>query len=327
MLDVCHLLTNSHKCRRKIDGSPACDGCIALGISCTQTAPNRKRGRPNRYASGDRVNGRLAAPPISTITPSISSTSSLDEHASPSAVHSTLSKGSEILLSLGPKTLLLQILDDWFKFMHPLIPLLHRRWFLSRIQSDEADRDPIFVALVLSVCAATNMTLRESASERYGKATALRCLHLIKHHNLLVIDECTLDWCIAQYNVAWTLLRDKYVCADFPLFHAIKESMAGVQWLMAHKLDELSLHDKEISKRLYCILMALDLGANTNVQSYLNLHSLDEPFAQLLPKSTMFLASRHMSTSFWHGVMPNRTEYIRPLMRHYVLGSIISSTL
>ncbi|KAH8197079.1 hypothetical protein TruAng_008749 [Truncatella angustata] len=129
------------------------------------------------------------------------------------------------------------------------------------------------------------MTLRESASERYGKATALRCLHLIKHHNLLVIDECTLDWCIAQYNVAWTLLRDKYVCADFPLFHAIKESMAGVQWLMAHKLDELSLHDKEISKRLYCILMALDLGANTNVQSYLNLHSLDEPFAQLLPKS------------------------------------------
>lgn len=82
---------------------------------------------------------------------------------------------------------------------------------------------------------------------------------MIQHHHLLVTDKCTIDWCIAKYNVAWALIVDGHQCSDFRGFHAIKDSMAGTQWLMANGLDEMSVHDREILKRLYCLLVTMDL--------------------------------------------------------------------
>ncbi|KAI9150606.1 NAD(P)H azoreductase [Paramyrothecium foliicola] len=137
--------------------------------------------------------------------------------------------------------------------------------------------------LVLSVYAVTAIIFRQCNVEAYEDVTASRCLQLIQSHGLLTTDICTIDWCIAKHNIAWALVVGGSDCSDFRMYHAVKDAIAGLQWLLVHKFGDMSLHDREMSKRLYCRLMVMDLGASTNAQAYLNLHPLDEPFTHMLP--------------------------------------------
>ena len=167
-------------------------------------------------------------------------------------------KGRQVLSELGPDSFVQRSIDDWFKFIHPLVPLLHRRRFLSRFHSGEADHKPEFLALVISVIAVTSSCLDAGNVPGKGMTMAVRCDGLIEEHGLLSPNACSVDWCVAQYTLAFALIGQLGL-PDWRVFRAVKNSIAGVQWFLYYNKDEKTLHDKEVAKRLYWLLAAWDL--------------------------------------------------------------------
>lgn len=174
----------------------------------------------------------------------------------PSCLSPLLQVCPSILDRLAPRSDILRVLDSWFNEVHALAPILCRRHFLCRLDSDEADRNPVFCGLVASVCAATVATLPRGG---HGSVTIQGCRDFIQEHQLLAVDFSsyyyTVDWCIAMYNVATSLLAlPRESQSEMAGFHVWSQAAAGVRYLTYYCMSELSLMEKELLKRLYWLL-------------------------------------------------------------------------
>ena len=174
----------------------------------------------------------------------------------------TFARGFELLAELGPETLIANILEDWFSYLHPLSPILHRRRFLSRVKHGEANTNPVFLALLISTCAATIALLSPRAPREYGGIAVTKCLHIIEENDLLRPDIYSLDWCIAHYNIASALMT-KSKLTDMRLFRTLTNASTGVQWLIGYGSASAPLYDREILKRLYGLLLVWQLYVYT----------------------------------------------------------------
>lgn len=156
---------------------------------------------------------------------------------------------------LCSRSLVLKILTDWSGYVWPLAPLLHKKRFLRRVLQHEDERNPTFCALVLSTCAVTVTTLRRRCFLRYRHVTVDKCIGIIDRAQMLHPPVYSVDWCIACYNVA-SSLHALDGLAELRVYQAIKDAMAGVQWLLFcdEARDARSLHDQEILKRLYWLM-------------------------------------------------------------------------
>ncbi|KAL4954457.1 hypothetical protein BDW69DRAFT_194029 [Aspergillus filifer] len=223
------------KCRT-VEGEDICEGCRFLGVGCTSNRPRRRRGPPNRHvAHGSPSDSVLPLSPIS-FQPSSASTPS-----------------TNILDLLGPGPLIQKVLSDWFTHIHPLAPVFHRRLFFSRLRSGDANNDPTFCGLVISVICATCATLRRKSFTEYHPITLERCICTIRRQDLLPADgPYTADWCIAKYNLATASMAQRGL-SDPWTHRMFGEAVMGTRYLLNYKTD-LDLVDVEALKRLYCLL-------------------------------------------------------------------------
>ncbi|KAJ6141419.1 hypothetical protein N7470_009809 [Penicillium chermesinum] len=131
---------------------PPCRSCASLDIPCTYERPSRRRGPPNRHAEilkrqklehkqepSDASPGRAtdyqhASTPqaSSTIVPSLSAPS----------------LSSESICSLHTVQLLL---DDFFVYIHPLVPIPHEPSFRAAFERREDATSGTFLALLASM--------------------------------------------------------------------------------------------------------------------------------------------------------------------------------
>lgn len=162
-----------------------------------------------------------------------------------------------VLAILGPESLVEKILNNWFQYLLPLHPILYRHHFFTRLAAGEANRNPEFLALVLSICAVTSSTYSREDETNYGVLTAERCVELIEDNDLLKTSTCTMDGCIVPYLMACALVRHKGF-QDFRVFRTIKSAMANTQWFLFYNTREEVLHDREMAKRLYWLLATWD---------------------------------------------------------------------
>ncbi|KAL8628633.1 hypothetical protein Q9189_005679 [Teloschistes chrysophthalmus] len=110
--------------KRKVkcdEGGRPCKACASLDIPCTYSRPSRRRGPRNRHA--DAIKGQLEdAAGIENGGPS-----------SPTYAAQTLASLAQPQMpspeSICPKKLLDLLVDDYFKFIHPLIPIPHEPTF------------------------------------------------------------------------------------------------------------------------------------------------------------------------------------------------------
>ena len=199
--------------------------------------------RPRQSATESPNHSRhVASPSITRLAPESVT------HASPASV-----SGDHGFPGLGSRSLVLRVLTDWARFIYPLAPIQHKKRFLHRILCNEHETDPVFRAVVLSTCAVTVTTLRRRSFHNYPAVTADICIGIIEQYQLLAPAEYTLDWCIARYNVASSLFAVGGVTEE-RIFRAIKDAMAGVQWLLYHDERSRSVHDQEMLKRLHWLL-------------------------------------------------------------------------
>ncbi|KAH8649242.1 hypothetical protein BX600DRAFT_419407 [Xylariales sp. PMI_506] len=344
----------SRKVKCKYTGcsdSPVCEGCNALNISCTRNRPRRRRGPANRHATTVPQHRENASPassespwpsssgadmsPTSSIAASLplsasgpppppppaSPPTARPSRSSPVCVVPPSSNPGPWLSLLGSAELIDRVLNDWFEFVHPLAPILHRRRFLQRLHRGDADVDRQFCALVISVCAATVGTLWRKSLNEYSFITTERCFHVIESQQLLPTDgDYTLDWCITKYNLAMAKVASVNKSEDMLWgFRTIIQAEAGIKYLVATRLDTMSPVDQELLKRLYWLVVVHTISADMFGQPYLGLMTVTETISNLRPQpltdqeldsSPSFLAEAPP----WHG---DDTTYV-PGLNHLV---------
>ncbi|KAH8812517.1 hypothetical protein F5884DRAFT_785662 [Xylogone sp. PMI_703] len=126
------------------ESGPPCRACAVLDIPCTFDRPSRRRGPPNRHAEAIKKR-RLEE----------TSGDSFSSPTSPNNVAATLASFSshQVLSaeSICPFPILELLVDDFFTYIHPLVPFPHEPSFRAAFKHREDLNNPAFLALLASM--------------------------------------------------------------------------------------------------------------------------------------------------------------------------------
>ncbi|KAL2821057.1 hypothetical protein BJX63DRAFT_443581 [Aspergillus granulosus] len=125
---------------------PPCRSCASLNIPCTYERPTRRRGPPNRHAEAFKKQ-KLGEPTFAAASnsPSPDQTS----RSSPSLRGSSLPVTSSALSleSICSHPTIRLLIDDYFTYIHPLIPVPHEPTYRAAFNHREDLTNPTFLAL------------------------------------------------------------------------------------------------------------------------------------------------------------------------------------
>ncbi|CAI7651981.1 unnamed protein product [Penicillium bialowiezense] len=135
-------------------GGPPCRSCASLEIPCTYERPSRRRGPPNRHAEAfkkqklepdDASLSPADCPPAATpqpvpVTPVTPAAPLVNQTTSPLSAESICSLRTVQLL-----------LDDFFTYIHPLVPIPHEPSFRAAFERREDVTSHTFLALLASM--------------------------------------------------------------------------------------------------------------------------------------------------------------------------------
>ncbi|KAK6227493.1 c6 zinc finger domain containing protein [Colletotrichum tabaci] len=230
------------------------------GSSSTQTQTPRSLPRPRPHSES---HSQSQSQVVTTTTTTTTTTAAIHSAADLRAIIGAPSPDTgqhhgNRLASFAPDDLVRRMLDDWFEKVHALAPVLHRRRFMHRLTTGEANSDRTFCALVVSVCAATVATLRRTD---YGPVTVEGCLDFIEEHHLLdhgLRKPCySLDWCIAMYNIGTSASSmNENGLGDMGSFHGMSEAAAGARYLAYYRMADLDMSEQQLLKRLFWLIFA-----------------------------------------------------------------------
>ncbi|RAO64203.1 uncharacterized protein BHQ10_000215 [Talaromyces amestolkiae] len=161
------------------EGGPPCQSCVALDIPCTFDRPKKRRGPPNKHAEalkkqkaeGTTIAAPSTSPPETVPSVSVTAPSPIPSTAPPTALvpftaPTTIIAGgagpsdtpisSQKILPLSgesicPLPTLQLLVDDYFTFIHPLIPVPHEPTFREAFARREDLTNGRFLALLASV--------------------------------------------------------------------------------------------------------------------------------------------------------------------------------
>lgn len=126
---------------------PPCRSCASLEIPCTYDRPTRRRGPPNRHAEalkkqklGETPAGSPTSSELSVPVSTFNNVTSL-----PPAVSAE---------SICPLTTLQLLVDDYFTYIHPLIPIPHEPTFRASLERRQDVTNPTFLSLLASMIGA-----------------------------------------------------------------------------------------------------------------------------------------------------------------------------
>lgn len=148
-----------------------------------------------------------------------------------------------------------QVVDYWFELIHPLAPILHRDSFLQQL-NDFEKHDDDFLCLIFSICAATVTTLRRKALDHAAMINVEKCHQLIRNLNREHdLPSANLSRCQMKYNLAVALGSEKGM-DDLDSQMLLAEATAMVGRIVHYEMQEYSICDRELVKRLYWLCFA-----------------------------------------------------------------------
>ncbi|PLB46875.1 hypothetical protein P170DRAFT_412222 [Aspergillus steynii IBT 23096] len=129
---------------------PPCRSCASLDIPCTYERPSRRRGPPNRHAEAFKKQ-KLGPSPATSPTPS--------DQPSPVRPASIVSVGNSPSSSSFPSSVesicsfptVRLLIDDYFTYIHPLIPIPHEPTFRAALDRREDLTNRTFLAMTASM--------------------------------------------------------------------------------------------------------------------------------------------------------------------------------
>ena len=125
------------------DSGPPCKPCRDLGADCTYKKPSKRRGPPNKHAEGTK-RIQLGPPDMQ------GHESSSPTHAAETLASISLQQGLSAEM-ICPAPVVMQLVDDYFTYIHPLIPIPHEKSFRNALDFGEATRNKTFLSLLASM--------------------------------------------------------------------------------------------------------------------------------------------------------------------------------
>lgn len=122
-----------------------------MDIPCTYERPSRRRGPPNRHAEAlkkQKIEAPPDASPASLSDVPLVTTPQASIHAAPPSTPSPFPTSAEAICSLHTVQLLL---DDFFTYIHPLVPIPHEPTFRAAFERREDITSGTFLALLASM--------------------------------------------------------------------------------------------------------------------------------------------------------------------------------
>lgn len=129
----------------KCDEQQPCKACEGLQIPCTFERPSKRRGPPNKHAESLKRKYDSPDDPAMAQPQSSSPTH---------AAHTLAYFAQQQVLSaetICPLPMLQRLVDDYFTFIHPLVPLPHEQSFRDAFGRRQDQTNPTFVALIASM--------------------------------------------------------------------------------------------------------------------------------------------------------------------------------
>ena len=127
------------------ENGPPCQACRTLGIQCTSNRQSKRRGPVNRHAENLRRQG-FGVEGATTISSQVSPTQTARTLAD-LAQHGVVSAETTIC----PLPIIRALVDDYFRYIHPIIPLPHKPSFMGALEMREDMTGGTFLALLASV--------------------------------------------------------------------------------------------------------------------------------------------------------------------------------
>ncbi|KAL5332496.1 hypothetical protein BJX70DRAFT_129238 [Aspergillus crustosus] len=126
-------------------GGPPCRSCASLNIPCTFERPTRRRGPPNRHAEAFKKQKLGETPYAASNSPSPDQASRL----SPALLGNGLPVTSSALSleSICPLPTIRLLIDDYFTYIHPLIPIPHEPTYRAALERRKDLTHSTFLAL------------------------------------------------------------------------------------------------------------------------------------------------------------------------------------
>ncbi|KAL4919360.1 hypothetical protein BDW62DRAFT_44450 [Aspergillus aurantiobrunneus] len=164
-------------------GGPPCRSCASLNIPCTYERPTRRRGPPNRHAEAFKKQKLGETPYGASNSPSPDQPSRLSPALTGNSLPVTSSALSlESICSLPTIQLLI---DDYFTYIHPLIPVPHEPTYRAALDRREDLTHSTFLALTAGMIGSLvasfprrpklHMKTEERAAFPHSTALVKRC--------------------------------------------------------------------------------------------------------------------------------------------------------
>ncbi|OJJ47537.1 hypothetical protein ASPZODRAFT_63769 [Penicilliopsis zonata CBS 506.65] len=128
------------------ESGPPCRSCASLDIPCTYERPSRRRGPPNRHAEALKKQ-KIASPASDSQSPP-DQTILVPAMVTPSFTAVPPPASAEAICSLSTMQLLL---DDYFTYIHPLVPIPHEPTFRAAFERREDLTNHTFLALLAAM--------------------------------------------------------------------------------------------------------------------------------------------------------------------------------
>ncbi|TPX12608.1 uncharacterized protein E0L32_000785 [Thyridium curvatum] len=215
------------------EAGPPCKACISLGVECTYTRPQRRRGPPNRHAEAAkakraRTNSNNMSPTPHNAAETLVSISA-DDTPTPTPTRTPRTKPLDAE-DIAPWDILVLLVDDFFTYIHPLTPFPHEPTFRQAFLERRDRTSPRFLALLASMIGTLVASFPRSA--RY---------HLKAQHSadlfpraILMIEQCRL---VAMQARGVTFMAKE----DYDVYDAATSYFLGLgagyslQWRVCHR--------------------------------------------------------------------------------------------
>ena len=216
------LLIQAYQCD---ESGPPCQACATLDIPCTYERPSRRRGPPNRHAEAIKKKKR-DSPVVDFLTPPSPAVSSSTTLVSSEA--SNLSAES-----ICPLALLTLLVDEYFTYVHPVVPFPHEPSFRTALQNREDTRDPKMLALLAAMIAALVASYPRKPRQH---------LKALRNENLFPSAVSLLERC---HNVAIEARGPGYLDKDPSLVDALTSYLMALTGGYTFKIHQARLYANE----------------------------------------------------------------------------------
>ena len=153
----------SHRKVKCDESGPPCKACQGLNIECTFNRPSKRRGPPNKVAQAMKK-GRYDE----------AGTSGQSQPSSPThAAHTLASIATQQVLSaesICSWSILQPLIEDYFVYIHPLVPLPHEPSFRAALERREDVNNSTFLAMLAAMigCVVANFPRKLQQHSRHS---------------------------------------------------------------------------------------------------------------------------------------------------------------